>query len=143
MRQSRALAALLAKMITSKRTYTDSFVRRTRTEPMNLPAEMLRAFLPPRTVGNPYVVSTAVLQPAYDIGGDAFDHSLTATALHTVVLDAMGHDLASGLTSAVALAACRNARRTDADLRARASWRSSTSPPASSNGATAAIPHRC
>ncbi|MEU2714371.1 PP2C family protein-serine/threonine phosphatase [Streptomyces sp. NPDC007205] len=115
-RQSRALAALLAMMITSKRTYTDSFVRRTRTEAMQLPAEMLRAFLPPRTIGNPYVVSTAVLEPAYDIGGDAFDHSLTATALHAVVLDAMGHDLASGLTSAVALAACRNARRTGADL---------------------------
>nr|WP_272921385.1 PP2C family protein-serine/threonine phosphatase [Streptomyces sp. SID161] len=30
----------------------------------------------------------------------------------------MGHNLLSGLTSAVALAACRNARRTGADLRA-------------------------
>ncbi|MDQ1042675.1 hypothetical protein QFZ76_000911 [Streptomyces sp. V4I2] len=28
----------------------------------------------------------------------------------------MGHNLASGLTSAVSLAACRNARRTGADL---------------------------
>jgi serine phosphatase RsbU (regulator of sigma subunit) len=117
LRESRALAALLAMMITSKRACEDSFVRRTRTEPMQLPAEMLRAFLPPRTIGNPYVVSTAVLEPAYDIGGDAFDHSLTTSTLHAAVLDAMGHDLASGLTSAVALAACRNARRTDADLR--------------------------
>ncbi|MFC9926209.1 PP2C family protein-serine/threonine phosphatase [Streptomyces sp. NPDC127190] len=117
LRQGRALAALLAMMITSKRAYKDSFVRRTRTEAMHLPAEMLRAFLPPRTIGNLQVVSTAVLEPAYDIGGDAFDHSLTTTSLHAVVLDAMGHNLASGLTSAVALAACRNARRTDADLR--------------------------
>ncbi|MEU6281299.1 PP2C family protein-serine/threonine phosphatase [Streptomyces sp. NPDC047028] len=118
LRQGRALASLLAMMITSKRTYKDSFVRRTRTEDMRLPAEMLRAFLPPRTIGNAHVVSTAVLEPAYDIGGDAFDHSLTATALHAVVLDAMGHNLASGLTSAVALAACRNARRTDSGLSA-------------------------
>jgi serine phosphatase RsbU (regulator of sigma subunit) len=117
LRQGRALAALLAMMITSKRAYKDSFVRRTRTEAMRLPAEMLRAFLPPRTIGNADVVSTAVLEPAYDIGGDAFDHSLTDDALHAVVLDAMGHNLLSGLTSAVALAACRNARRTDADLR--------------------------
>ena len=43
LRRSRALAALLAMMITSKRAYKDSFVRRTRTEPMQLPAEMLRA----------------------------------------------------------------------------------------------------
>ncbi|WP_405445349.1 serine/threonine-protein phosphatase [Streptomyces achromogenes] len=116
LRQGRAMAALLAMMSTSKRAYKETFVRRTRTRAMHLPAEMLRAFLPPRTIGNPHVVSTAVLEPAYDLGGDAFDHALTADTLHAVVLDAMGHNLLSGLTSAVALAACRNARRVDADL---------------------------
>ncbi|GAA3308933.1 PP2C family protein-serine/threonine phosphatase [Streptomyces cinereospinus] len=116
LRRSRALATLLAMMITSKRAYTESFVRRTRTAPMQLPAEMLRAFLPPRTIGTAHVVSTAVLEPAYELGGDAFDHALTETTLHAAVLDAMGHNLASGLTTAVALAACRNARRTGADL---------------------------
>ncbi|MFF5105183.1 PP2C family protein-serine/threonine phosphatase [Streptomyces sp. NPDC000134] len=114
--RGQALASLLAMAISSKRAYEDSFVRRTRTEKMQLPAEMLRAFLPPRTIGNAQVVSTAVLEPAYEIGGDAFDHSLTETTLHTTVLDAMGHDLASGLTSAVSLAACRNARRAGVDL---------------------------
>ncbi|MFI6009909.1 PP2C family protein-serine/threonine phosphatase [Streptomyces sp. NPDC051243] len=116
LRRSRTLSALLAMMITSKRAYKDSFVRRTRTEPMQLPAEMLRAFLPPRTIGTAHVVSTAVLEPAYELGGDAFDHSLTETTLHAAVLDAMGHNLASGLTTAVSLAACRHARRTGADL---------------------------
>ncbi|MDT9696451.1 SpoIIE family protein phosphatase [Streptomyces sp. P17] len=116
LRRGRTLAALLAMMITSKRAYKDSFVRRTRSEPMQLPAEMLRAFLPPRTIGTSHVVSTGVLEPAYEIGGDAFDHSLTETTLHTAVLDAMGHNLASGLTTAVSLAAFRNARRTGADL---------------------------
>ncbi|MFE9620030.1 PP2C family protein-serine/threonine phosphatase [Streptomyces sp. NPDC006384] len=114
--RGRALASLLAMMITSKRAYEDSYVRRTRTQRMHLPSEMLRAFLPPRTIGNAQVVSTAVLEPAYEIGGDAFDHSLTETTLHVTVLDSMGHDLASGLTSAVSLAACRNARRNGADL---------------------------
>ncbi|MFF7329936.1 SpoIIE family protein phosphatase [Streptomyces sp. NPDC008150] len=114
--RARALASLLGMMITSKRAYKDSFVRRTRTERMELPAEMLRAFLPPRTIGNAHVVSTGVLEPAYQLGGDAFDHSLTASSLHAGVLDSMGHDLSSGLTSAVALASCRNARRTGKDL---------------------------
>ncbi|WP_395576444.1 PP2C family protein-serine/threonine phosphatase [Streptomyces sp. BK79] len=114
--RSRALASLLAMTISSKRASEDSFVRHTRTEPMRLPSEMLRAFLPPRTIGNSHVVSTAVLEPAYEIGGDAFDHALTRTTLHVAVIDAMGHDLASGLTSAVSLAACRNARRNGADL---------------------------
>ncbi|MHA6758373.1 PP2C family protein-serine/threonine phosphatase [Streptacidiphilus sp. PAMC 29251] len=83
---------------------------------MSLPAEMLRAFLPPRTLATERVVSTAVLEPAYDLGGDAFDHSLNNGVLHAAVVDAMGHDLASGVTSALALAACRNARRNGADL---------------------------
>jgi serine phosphatase RsbU (regulator of sigma subunit) len=116
LRRARALAQLLAMMITSARAYQDSFVRRLRTRPMRLPAEMLRAFLPPRTIGTSHVVSTAVLEPAYELGGDAFDHSLTETTLHVAVLDAMGHNLASGITTAVSLAACRNARRTGADL---------------------------
>ncbi|WP_369198450.1 PP2C family protein-serine/threonine phosphatase [Streptomyces djakartensis] len=116
LRSARALATLVAMMITTSRAYEDSYVRRTRTDRMRLPAEMLRAFLPPRTIGTARVVSTAVLEPAYEIGGDAFDHSLTETALHVTVLDAMGHDLASGLTTAVSLAACRNSRRTGADL---------------------------
>ncbi|MFF9157917.1 hypothetical protein ACF1AB_37480 [Streptomyces sp. NPDC014846] len=88
LRQCRALAALLAMMISSKRAYKDSVARRTRTARMQLPAEMLRAFLPPRTIGNGNVVSTAVLEPAYDIGGDA---------LHAVVLDAMGAQPALGV----------------------------------------------
>ncbi|MFF1481176.1 PP2C family protein-serine/threonine phosphatase [Streptomyces sp. NPDC058301] len=116
LRRCRMLAGILAMAITSKRAYSDSFARRARTEPMQLPAEMLRTFLPPRTIGNTHVVSTAVLEPAYEIAGDAFDHSLTQSTLHAAILDAMGHNLASGLTTSVALAACRNARRAGAGL---------------------------
>ncbi|MEE1827048.1 PP2C family protein-serine/threonine phosphatase [Streptomyces sp. BE20] len=116
LRRCRLLAAMTAMVITSKRDTSDSYARSTRAETMSLPAEMLRAFLPVRTVSNSQVISTAVLEPAYDLGGDAFDHSLAEGVLHAAVLDAMGHDLASGLTAAVALAACRNARRNGADL---------------------------
>ncbi|MDX3850126.1 PP2C family protein-serine/threonine phosphatase [Streptomyces sp. AK02-01A] len=116
LRRCRMLASVLAMAITSKRSYSDSFARLTRTELMELPAEMLRAFLPPRTVGNARALSTAVLEPAYKIGGDAFDHSLTQSTLHAEIFDAMGHDLASGLTIAVVTAGCRNARRSGADL---------------------------
>ncbi|MFJ9038868.1 PP2C family protein-serine/threonine phosphatase [Streptomyces sp. NPDC102406] len=116
LRRGRTLAHLCAMMITSKRSYKDTYVRRARTRPMELPAEMLRAYLPPRTIGTTHAVSTAVMEPAYEVGGDAFDHALTETTLHAGIMDAMGHDLASGLTTVVSLAACRNARRTGADL---------------------------
>jgi len=112
-----SLASILAMAITSKRAFSDRFVQRARTETMTLPAEMVRALLPPRTVGEERAVSTAVLEPAYELGGDAFDHSLTESTLHAVILDAMGHNLASGLTSALAVAGCRSARRKGSGLR--------------------------
>ncbi|WP_241833312.1 PP2C family protein-serine/threonine phosphatase [Streptomyces caatingaensis] len=116
LRRSRMLADLLAMAITSKRAYSDWLVARTRTAPMSLHAEMLRAFLPPRTIGNSECVSTAVLEPAYELGGDAFDHAVVKNVLHTAIFDAMGHDLSSGLTTSVAMAGARNARRSGADL---------------------------
>ncbi|MGW3150049.1 MULTISPECIES: PP2C family protein-serine/threonine phosphatase [Streptomyces] len=116
MRRSRMLAHLFAMLITSKRAYSDWLAARTRTTTMRLPAEMVRAFLPPRTIGSSRCVSTAVVEPAYDIAGDAFDHSVVKNVLHTMILDSMGHDLASGLTTSVAMAAARNARRGGSDL---------------------------
>jgi serine phosphatase RsbU (regulator of sigma subunit) len=116
LRRAGAFASVVAMVITSERAHSDSFTLLTRARPMELPAEMLRAFLPPRTLGNADVVSTAVLEPAYELGGDAFDHSMTLGHLHAAIFDAMGHDLASGLTTAVAMAGCRNARRNGAPL---------------------------
>ncbi|WP_035922620.1 PP2C family protein-serine/threonine phosphatase [Frankia sp. QA3] len=116
LRCCRSLASLLALLLVSKSTWSDAYACGRRAKPMRLPAEMVWAFLPPRTIGSPQVTSTAVLEPAYDLGGDAFDHSLADGALHTAIVDAMGHDLTAGLTSAVTIAACRNARRGGADL---------------------------
>ncbi|MFF3916999.1 PP2C family protein-serine/threonine phosphatase [Streptomyces sp. NPDC001852] len=116
MRRSRMLADVFAMLITSKRAYSDWLAARARTATMALPAEMLRAFLPPHTVGSRRCVSTAVLEPAYDVAGDAFDHSVVKNVLHTMILDGMGHDLTAGLTTSVAMAAARNARRGGGDL---------------------------
>ncbi|MBV2155327.1 serine/threonine-protein phosphatase [Kitasatospora sp. SUK 42] len=116
MRRSRMLSHLFAMLITSKRAYSDWLAGLTRTAAMRLPAEMLRAFLPPHTVGSARCVSTAVLEPAYDVAGDAFDHSVIKDVLNTMILDSMGHDLAAGLTTSVAMAAARNARRGGGNL---------------------------
>lgn len=113
----RTIASVLAMVITSKRAFSDRFVQQARTGTMTLPAEMLRALLPPRSIGEDRAISTAVLEPAYELGGDAFDHALTESTLHAVILDAMGHNLASGLTTAIAMAGCRSARRRGSGLR--------------------------
>ncbi|GGP45035.1 hypothetical protein GCM10010214_17470 [Streptomyces abikoensis] len=116
MRRSRMLAHLFAMLITSKRAYSDWLAARTRVTPMRLPAEMLRAFLPSHTIGSSKCVSTAVLEPAYEIAGDAFDHAVVKDILHTMIIDSMGHDVSAGLTTSVAMAAARNARRGGGDL---------------------------
>ncbi|MGV9344101.1 PP2C family protein-serine/threonine phosphatase [Streptomyces spiralis] len=112
----RALASLIAFVLISKGTHSDSYANLQRRQPMDLAAEMVWAFLPPKTIGTPSITSSAILEPAYALGGDAFDHALLGDALHASVLDAMGHDLYAGLTSSVALAACRNARRSGKEL---------------------------
>ncbi|MEU1620283.1 PP2C family protein-serine/threonine phosphatase [Streptomyces sp. NPDC005722] len=112
----RALADVTTLALVSKSGFSDDLLRLVRSRPMTTAAELVWAFLPPRTLGTGEVTSSAVLEPAYEIGGDAFDHSLHDDHLHLTVLDAMGHDLASGLTAAVALAGCRAARRAGADL---------------------------
>ncbi|MFG2622775.1 PP2C family protein-serine/threonine phosphatase [Streptomyces sp. NPDC048507] len=106
----RALASLAALLVVSKSSHHDALVRRERSRPMTLQAELLWAFLPPRTIGTGRATSSAALEPAYDIGGDAFDHSFADGVLHLALLDAMGHDLASGGASAAGLAAYRSTR---------------------------------
>ncbi|SEE18304.1 Stage II sporulation protein E (SpoIIE) [Streptomyces sp. TLI_105] len=106
-----ALADLVAMILAAKQPYSDLLARTLRTRPMSLQSELLWAFLPPRTIGTAAVTSSAVLEPAYEVGGDAYDHSLAGEVLHLTLLDAMGHDLASGGCSAAALAACRSTRR--------------------------------
>ncbi|MFE2235307.1 PP2C family protein-serine/threonine phosphatase [Streptomyces sp. NPDC059442] len=107
----RTLASVTALLVVSKSTFSDTLQRRVRTRPMTLQAELAWAFTPPRTVGTRAVTSSAVMEPAYEIGGDAFDHALGERRLHLAVVDAMGHDAASGLSAALALAGCRSTRR--------------------------------
>ncbi|MFE6228024.1 PP2C family protein-serine/threonine phosphatase [Microtetraspora glauca] len=116
LRRSEALAGLTALVLATKQPFGDVLAATTRTRPMSLQAELLWAFMPPRTIGTAAVTSSAVLEPAYDIGGDAYDHSLAGDVLHLTLLDAMGHDLASGGCSAAALAACRSTRRAGGGL---------------------------
>ncbi|MFE2722736.1 PP2C family protein-serine/threonine phosphatase [Kitasatospora sp. NPDC059327] len=110
------LAGVAALIVVAKLSSVDDLVDTVRVVPMTLQAELAWAFMPPRTVGTRHVTSTAVLEPAYEIGGDAFDHSFSGDRLRIVVVDAMGHDLASGGSSALAIAACRAVRRAGGGL---------------------------
>ena len=83
---------------------------------MALQAELVWAFLPPRTFATDRVLVAASLEPAYEVGGDAFDYSLLGDHLHVSIFDALGHDLSAGLLASVGIASCRSTRRAGGSL---------------------------
>jgi hypothetical protein len=112
----RVLASLAALLISSKGTYSDLYTEIQRSQAMAPQAEMVWAFIAPRTFATDRVLLAAALEPAYEVGGDAFDHSLTGDRLHVSIFDSVGHDLTAGLISSVAMASCRTTRRSGGDL---------------------------
>ncbi|GAA4240603.1 PP2C family protein-serine/threonine phosphatase [Actinomadura meridiana] len=110
------LAGLVALMIVSKGPYSDSMSRLVRTRNMTVSAEMQWRLTPPMTFANDQVVICGALEPAYMLGGDAFDYTLGDDTVHLAIFDAMGHDTTAGLTSSLAVAACRNYRLQGAGL---------------------------
>lgn len=49
--------------------------------------------LPPLSRSAPGVSMAGVLEPAYEVAGDAFDYALNGALLHAAILDAMGQPL--------------------------------------------------
>ncbi|MEU1880741.1 PP2C family protein-serine/threonine phosphatase [Streptosporangium sp. NPDC020072] len=107
----RHLASMVALLLVSYREHSDSYARLVRTRPMNVAAEMQWNLMPPLTFANRRVTVSAVMEPAYEVGGDTFDYAIAGETLHLAVFDAMGHDTSAGLTANLAMAACRNHRR--------------------------------
>lgn len=115
-----ALAALISLIIVSKRGTSDTLAKLVRAQPMTVAAEMQWNLLPPRTYADGRVAISAALEPAYQISGDVFEYAIDGPRVHLTIFDAMGHDTAAGLSGALALGACRNARRQGADLLGKA-----------------------
>jgi serine phosphatase RsbU (regulator of sigma subunit) len=105
------LASLLAHLIQSKSAVGDALARTARRRPMGLAAELQWSLVPPLTVGTERVVVSAMLEPAYDVGGDLVDYAINGDVAHVAVFDAMGHGLQASLLAALAVGVYRNARR--------------------------------
>jgi hypothetical protein len=105
------LAGLIGHIVMTKVVHSDR-LRRIRTDgPLSQNSELLWQLLPPRTFATEKVVVSAVLEPYAAVAGDAYDYNVERDAVDVAVLDAAGHDLQAGLTTALALTALRNARR--------------------------------
>ncbi|MGW9307693.1 PP2C family protein-serine/threonine phosphatase [Saccharomonospora azurea] len=113
-----ALASLLGHIMATKFAYGDRLHIVRRTVPFTPDAELLWQLLPPLTFASENLVISVVLEPHQRVGGDAFDYAVDEDAAFCALFDSVGHDIQSGLTSAVTLAAIRNARRSGVrDLR--------------------------
>lgn len=109
-------AHAVAQAILSKGLYGDAFEFVRRSRPMSLGAELLWSMLPPLTYATDGLVVSAMLEPPYANGGDAFDYAVNNQIAHFTVLDGMGHGLVAAGVSTFALAAYRHSRRTGLGL---------------------------
>ena len=91
------------------------YVRRQQRE-MSLPASMQWDLLPPLNTRAPGALIAGLLEPAYDIAGDAFDYAVDGTELDFAIIDGMGHGISSTLLTALAVGAYRHARRDGASI---------------------------
>lgn len=114
------VASLLAELVVTRSLYSDTIERMRRRQPMQLAAEVLRSQLPPLTYSTGHLIISGVLEPTYDVGGDAFDYAVNGDTAHLALFDAAGHGSAGGMRAVIlaslALGAYRNARRGGMDL---------------------------
>ena len=103
-------AHFIALLLVSKSLYTDYFERLRRSRPMTLASELIWSLVPPLVLASDDFVLSALLEPCYDLGGDAFDYAHDEGVLHVAVFDAMGHGHSAAGMAALALAAYRHSR---------------------------------
>ena len=108
---ARRLAAVTTDLILTKGAHTDVYFLARRTRPMTLAAEMQWHLLPPLTLSDPRVRVSGILEPAYEVGGDAFDYAVNHDRAHVAIFDAMGHGLGASVMASVTVGAYRHARR--------------------------------
>jgi serine phosphatase RsbU (regulator of sigma subunit) len=109
-------ASAVAALIMSKQPHTDVFFQARRRQDMTLAAEMQWQLLPPLSVFDPRLILSGVVEPAYAVGGDAFDYAINHMTGHFAVFDAMGHGLDAAVMAAVAVSAYRHGRRLGAPV---------------------------
>jgi serine phosphatase RsbU (regulator of sigma subunit) len=82
-----------------------------RCSPASPAGELIWQQLPPLTAGTDDFVLAGMLEPTYEVGGDAYDYALSETTVSLAIFDAVGHGMQAALVAAAALAAYRSARR--------------------------------
>jgi hypothetical protein len=105
------LSGMLGHILVSKFPYGERLRWLQSTGSLTVAAELLWDLLPPRTFATDRLVVTATLEPWDRVAGDAYDYAVNASDAYVAVFDGVGHDVRAGQTTALAIAAIRQARR--------------------------------
>jgi hypothetical protein len=106
------LAGLVGHITMAKISHSDRLQRLRSHGTLSAPAALLWQLVPPRTFATDRLVVAALLEPFDRVAGDAYDYAVDADRAFLAVFDGVGHDLHAGQTTALAITAIRNARRT-------------------------------
>jgi hypothetical protein len=105
------LASMLGHLISSMGVYGDLLERPRRRRPLTASAELIWQQLPPLTAATDDFVLAGMLEPSYEVGGDAYDYAVSEHTVSLAIFDAVGHGMPAALLAAAALAGYRTARR--------------------------------
>ena len=111
-----AIATVLAQLVATRRLYGDAIEQVRRGLPMQLATEIVWSLLPPLSLYTTDAEVTGILEPCYEVGGDAFDYAISDGLLHVALFDAVGHGISASAMTTMAVNAYRNARRCGLDL---------------------------
>lgn len=109
--QAELLGAFAGLAVAALSRVSDVPHTRRRGRGMSLPAQMQWDLLPPWNARVRGAQIAGILEPAYDIAGDAFDYSAGDGIVHFAIVDGMGHGIGSTMLTGLAVGAYRHARR--------------------------------
>jgi hypothetical protein len=115
-RQAELLGVFAGLIVTGMSRVSDAPRMRRRRETMSLPASMQWDLLPPWSTRVPGAEIAGILEPAYDIAGDAFDFAAGTDTVNFAIIDGMGHGIRSTMLTGLAVGAYRHARRDAAGI---------------------------
>lgn len=115
-----SVALAIGSVIVGATHHSDVFELARGARHLSLAAALQWDLLPLPVYQDPSLELAGRVEPAYDIGGDAFDFAANPQATEIAVFDAMGHGLHSTLLTTLAVGAYRFTRRRGHDLAAMA-----------------------
>lgn len=98
-------------LIATQARTTDVYNLHRRRRSLSLAASMQWDLLPPLVLRTDRMTVAALLEPAYEVGGDCFDYALNEPVLDLGMFDPVGHGVASALIAALNVGSYRHDRR--------------------------------